>query len=109
MKKTLLIGLAIATTAISFNALAAVDAKYPAANFEPSVIYVDKEASPSAAEPQSEFDAKYPAASFQPKVIYPEQGAETAATETSSAVEASKDETDPKYPAAYYQPKVIYP
>ncbi len=54
--------------------------QYPAANFQPKVIYsseaVATESAPAASSPcapkaeQSAFDPKYPAASFQPKVIY---------------------------------------
>ena len=51
------------------------DANYPAANFQPKVIYIDKdvaEKSVSAGKGvKSVFDAKYPAANFEPKVIYP--------------------------------------
>ncbi len=60
---------------------------YPAANFQPKVIFASPEATAAAAPAtssasanpcvaapvsvaQSEFDARYPAASFQPKVIY---------------------------------------
>jgi hypothetical protein len=61
------------------------DEKYPAADFQPSVVYqndeyiknhsstqtVAKNAAPVVAEAKSaEVDAKYPAADFQPKVIY---------------------------------------
>ena len=45
MKKTLFLGLAMA--GIALNPLivsAAADSKYPAADFEPSVIYIDKDA-----------------------------------------------------------------
>ena len=54
--------------------------QYPAANFQPKVIYISEElstaATPTASSPcvqkveQTAFDPKYPAASFQPKVIY---------------------------------------
>jgi hypothetical protein len=50
------------------------DAKYPAANFQPKVIYLDKEAVKASKQPfgtKAAYDPKYPAASFQPKVIYP--------------------------------------
>lgn len=56
---------------------AAVAENYPAANFQPKVIYSSEEvvkAQPSTPCPpntqQAEVDSKYPAASFQPKVIY---------------------------------------
>jgi hypothetical protein len=54
--------------------------QYPAANFQPKVIYsseaIATAAAPAANSPclpkveQSALDPKYPAASFQPKVIY---------------------------------------
>jgi len=50
---------------------------YPAANFQPKVIYSAVEAvSQSSSAPctpkaeQTQLDPKYPAASFQPKIIY---------------------------------------
>ncbi|WP_347988148.1 hypothetical protein [Methylomonas sp. AM2-LC] len=63
---------------------------YPAANFQPKVIYsteavattstaststpCEPKATKSSQVEQTQFDAKYPAASFQPKVIYSNQG-----------------------------------
>ncbi|GAB4257979.1 MAG: hypothetical protein Kow0065_07520 [Methylomicrobium sp.] len=73
----------IATTAfmlVSINAMAASDAKYPASDFQPKVVFIDKEladksgdkhTSAARSAPKVEFDPKYPAAYFQPKVIYP--------------------------------------
>jgi hypothetical protein len=105
MKNNTLLGLAL--TVIALNpalSSAATDDKYPAANFEPSVIYLDKNAVQTAAADTStaaepEFDAKYPAANFQPKVVYADK----------DLIEAAEDKFDPKYPAAYFKPKVIYP
>ncbi len=51
-----------------------VDAKYPAANFQPKVIYLDKDAAKGSIKSfgkKSVYDPKYPAANFEPKVIYP--------------------------------------
>lgn len=51
------------------------DANYPAANFEPRVIYIDEgsanKITASAQSKKSAFDRKYPAANFEPKIIYP--------------------------------------
>jgi predicted homoserine dehydrogenase-like protein len=82
MKKTIIMGMA--TAVISMTALtvsATSDTQYPAANFEPKVIYIDKTAvkttskasckKTSAEADKTEFDPKYPAAHFKPKVIYP--------------------------------------
>ena len=99
MRKKIVLGLAVAfSTLSSFTASAATDTQYPASNFEPSVIFIDKD----VAE-QSPKDAKYPAANFEPKVIY----SDSSASEPTSA--QSTDQFDPKYPAAYFKPKVIYP
>lgn len=88
MKKTLILGLLTAGAAFSsFTASAAGDDQYPAANFQPKVVFIDQEAAAAAsgssasastkcpqqaaAAKQTEFDPKYPAASFEPKVLYP--------------------------------------
>ena len=103
MKKTIFLGLAMAV--IVFNPLtasAATDSKYPAADFEPSVIYIDKDAG-ATDHAQNESDPKYPAANFTPIVVYIDnQLADQTQTQ-------AQDEFDPKYPAAYFKPKVIYP
>ena len=93
---------------IIFTPLAAVansdDSKYPAANFQPTVIFADEFAKSSGGSGQSAFDADYPAASFQPKVLYVDSSAAS-----SSASTGEKSSFDPKYPAANFEPKVIYP
>jgi hypothetical protein len=88
MKKTIILGLTTAVIALaSFTASAGNDDQYPAANFQPKVVYIDKDAvkddvakaspkcpdqkSEAPAEKVTEFDPKYPAANFVPKVIYP--------------------------------------
>lgn len=89
MKKTIILGFTTTVIALaSFTASAGTDDKYPAANFQPKVVYIDKDvvkeaakASPKCpdqnstaaapAEKATEFDPKYPAANFVPKVIYP--------------------------------------
>jgi hypothetical protein len=104
MNKTLILGLAAAGFALSsLTVFAAQDDKYPAANFEPQVIFIDKDAVKATAAP-SEDDGKYPAANFQPKVVFIDEEA-LAATKKPQA----KIVHDPKYPAAYFEPKVIYP
>lgn len=95
MRKKIILGLAVAISLLSsFNTSAAADDKYPAANFEPSVIYMDKDVVAQAPK-----DDKYPAANFEPKVIYI----------NSDAGDQAAEQFDPKYPAAYFKPKVIYP
>lgn len=87
MRKIIILGLTTAVIGLaSLTASAgASDAQYPAANFQPKVIYIDKDlvkSSPESSDstrcpPQkaeekvAEFDPKYPAANFVPKVIYP--------------------------------------
>jgi len=105
MKKPIILGLAVAVlTLTSLTAFA--DSKYPAADFQPQVIYLDKSVAPQASAPAAnEVDPKYPAANFQPTVIYSADSTAVAKTPAQPAVE----EFDPKYPAANFQPKVIYP
>lgn len=80
MKKILILGFATAVIALTtFTASAESDSQYPAANFQPKVIYIDKDSVQTSAstkcacpaDKEAEFDPKYPAANFVPKVIYP--------------------------------------
>jgi hypothetical protein len=105
MKKTMLLGLAVTVLALtSFTASA--DSQYPAADFQPQVIYLDKSRAPQPPAPAAnEVDTKYPAANFQPTVIY----SADSTTVAKAPAQSVADEIDPKYPAANFQPKVIYP
>ena len=99
MKKTIFLGLLMAVIALNpLIVSAATDSKYPAADFEPSVIYIDKDAA-VADQAQNESDPKYPASTFTPIVVFVDN----------QLVDQTQDEFDPKYPAAYFKPKVIYP
>ena len=99
MKKTIFLVLTMAGIALNpLTVSAATDSKYPAADFEPSVIYIDK-AAVAADQAQNESDPKYPASNFTPIVVF---------IDNQSAAQ-TQDEFDPKYPAAYFKPKVIYP
>jgi hypothetical protein len=95
---------------IIFTPFAAVansdDSAYPAANFQPTVIFADESAKSTAGSQQSAFDADYPAASFQPKVLFADASATSSSGGTSTG---EKSSFDPKYPAANFEPKVIYP
>jgi len=87
MKKIITVGLTAAAFSFgSYSAFAATDSQYPASDFQPKVVFIDKEAAQSTAASsgdtskcpgqqvqakQTEFDPKFPAASFQPKVVYP--------------------------------------
>ena len=88
MLKTIILGLVASSfTLASMTASATSDDQYPASNFEPKVVFIDKELAGhlSAASTDQEAEKK------------------------SVGKSASKPEFDPKYPAAYFQPKVIYP
>jgi hypothetical protein len=87
MNKKIILRSAIAAIALSpLTAAAASDNdQYPAAYFQPKVIYLDKEAAkkepcekPSAKteRKKAEFDPKYPAANFEPKIIFPAPAAQ---------------------------------
>jgi len=103
MKTIILLGLAMAA-GYTLSSPALASEKYPAANFQPTVIYIDKSAV-AATEPEEAIDPKYPAANFQPKVIYSDANLTASSNQTAE----NHNEADPKYPAAYFQPKVIYP
>ena len=99
MKKTIFLGLAMAGFMLNPIILsAATDSKYPAADFEPSVIYIDKDAV-AKDQVQDESDPKYPASNFTPIVVFVDN----------QLADQTQDDFDPKYPAAYFKPKVIYP
>jgi hypothetical protein len=80
MIKTIVLGLAATGFAFaSMTASATSDDQYPASNFQPKVVFIDKDLAEKSGDksadrkpaPKVEFDPKYPAAYFQPKVIYP--------------------------------------
>ena len=101
MKKTFFLNLAMAGIALSpLPASAASDSKYPAADFEPTVIYIDKDVA-AKDQAQNETDPKYPASNFTPTVIFVDN-------QLAGQTQAN-DDFDPKYPAANFKPKVIYP
>ncbi len=98
MKKMIVLGLTIAVVAFNSVSVFAADSKYPASDFEPSVIYIDKAAIP--VDPvKNEVDPKYPASDFTPSIIFVDN----------QLANQEQDKFDPKYPAAYFKPKVIYP
>ena len=114
MKKKLILGLAAAGfTFGSMTASATSDSKYPASDFQPKVIFADKELAvkaTTAAEKPAErtaFDPKYPATNFEPKVVYADK--DLIAQAKPVAKKPAKVEFDPRYPAANFVPKVIYP
>jgi hypothetical protein len=92
MKKTMLLGLAIAVLALTSFTASATDSKYPASDFEPQVIYLDKSVAAQTSAPASNSQAVVP-----------------CPANTVANAQPAADEFDPKYPAASFQPKVIYP
>jgi len=93
MKKPIILGLAVAVMAFTSFTVSAADSKYPASDFEPQVIYLDKSVAAQTSAPTT----------TTPSVACP---ANTTASAPAQPVVA---EFDPKYPAANFQPKVIYP
>ncbi|MGR8998377.1 MAG: hypothetical protein ACU88J_04950 [Gammaproteobacteria bacterium] len=99
MKKINFLGLSLAVIILNpVIVSAAADSKYPAADFEPSVIYIDKDAA-ATGQAQNESDPKYPASNFTPIVVFVDE----------QLADQTQADFDPKYPAAYFKPKVIYP
>ena len=101
MKKTLFLGLAMVGIALNPLLTSAADSKYPAADFEPSVIYLAKDLTAKDVAAQNESDPKYPASNFTPIVVFIDNKL--------AGQSQAPDEFDPKYPAANFKPKVIYP
>ena len=80
------------------SSVVGADQKYPAADFQPSVVYQDADyiaksgqSSPSNHKPASgtpaksaEVDPKYPAANFEPKVVFNDPGYKHSASSPSS-------------------------
>jgi hypothetical protein len=99
MKKSFFLKLALISITLNpLNASAATETLYPAADFQPSVIYQ----APSIATndtTQEASDPKYPASNFAPSVIFIDK----------QAANQSEAVFDPKYPAANFKPRVIYP
>ena len=102
---------------MSFNSSVSVaDENYPAADFKPSVIYLDKAYQETGNEKtqmtkkrlSSKPDANYPAANFEPKVVYLDEKYASKAN-SSARIKRETSKPDPKYPAANFEPKVIYP
>ena len=98
MKKMIVLGLTVAVVALNSVSVFAADSKYPASDFEPSVIYIDKDT--IAIDPvKNEVDPKYPASDLTPSIVFVDN----------QLADQEQDKFDPKYPAAYFKPKVIYP
>lgn len=82
------------------------DQQYPAADFQPEVLYQDSDyiaknsssstkapAHKAAAAPSSEVDSKYPAANFQPEVLYQDPNYKPSAVSAKSSSSSSSSES----------------
>ncbi len=93
---------AAASSAIDQQSETSSDADYPATNFEPKVLYLDKK---TVQKNTTAFDANYPATNFEPKVLYLDK----KSLQQSAMNKGETTAFDPKYPAASFKPKVIFP
>jgi hypothetical protein len=94
MRKSFLLAITLGSITLpSLNTSAATDTHYPAADFQPSVIYQ----TPGIAIQEAN-DPKYPASNFTASVTFIDK----------QAANQSEELFDPKYPAANFKPRVIY-
>lgn len=102
MKKiNLTIGIFVAL--LFTNTMTWAESKYPAADFEPKVLYQDSDYKPnkssSTSSSTSQVDPKYPAANFEPKVLYKDSNYKpskfsSAASSVSSSAKSSTSNGD---------------
>ncbi|MCX7089752.1 MAG: hypothetical protein NTV00_17080 [Methylococcales bacterium] len=104
------------------STLALAESDYPAADFQPKVLFHDSGTTSTAAETatkqavpaSSAADSNYPAADFQPKVVFQDDSVSSKASvavSKATVTESAASETavvDSAYPAADFQPKVLY-
>jgi len=106
------------TALLLVSSVVSADEKYPAADFQPSIVYQSDEAkngsstkaavkpaAPVAAEVKTEVDSKYPAADFQPKVVYTDDNykhnkAVPASASKNVSASSTKEETSAESVAA---------
>lgn len=112
MKKNTL-KLSIYAVMLLSSTLAIADDEFPAADFQPKVIFENSGAS-TAAQPSSApaseastTDSNYPAADYQPKVLYQNDAANTDSSPKKTVAEAPVA-IDTEHPAADFQPKVLF-
>ena len=122
MKKIIILSSIVFGIVINSLAVSAKDdTKYPAYDFKPEVIFIDKEAIEKMVENHDPphhpmvvlVDEKYPAYNFQPKVIFIDKDAIEGSEESVYQHHHHESITaiavyDKNYPAYNYQPKVIY-
>jgi hypothetical protein len=80
------------------SAAAVANGQYPAADFQPKVVYQDESAKAAASS------VPVAAQSAQPC----KEAAVPAATTAASASKPVQEDVDARYPAANFQPKVVY-
>ncbi|MGR8979980.1 MAG: hypothetical protein ACU84H_07830 [Gammaproteobacteria bacterium] len=115
--KTIIINNSALAVLLLTSSMVGAETQYPAADFQPKVVYQDPDYKPSSqpaaqAPAASASDSKYPAANFQPKVLYndpsyqhtPPSAAETgsmqkpaAETPASESAAGEKDESSFTY------------
>lgn len=117
-KNTLTLGIYAAM--LLSSTLAIAEDEFPAADFQPKVIFQNStvsESSQSANTPVSSetsaTDSNYPAADYQPKVLYQNESASTTSSAAPSAINEqpktqSTTTVDAEHPAADFQPKVLF-
>lgn len=112
MKKNTL-KLSVYAVMLLSSALAIADDEFPAADFQPKVIFENSDAS-TAAQPSSTSapeasttDSNYPAADYQPKVLY-QNDAANADSSSKKTVAEEPAAIDTEHPAADFQPKVLF-
>lgn len=106
--KTLLGIAAVAALCAASNAIAAADdSKYPAYNFQPSVIF----SNPELIEKTHGVLASTPAPVSAAPAAASTAGSSSAAPAAAptAIAQAPAVAQDPKYPAAYFQPSILYP
>ncbi|BCX80934.1 hypothetical protein MIT9_P0512 [Methylomarinovum caldicuralii] len=101
--------LCLAALLVAGSPSMAAEGEYPAANFEPEVIY-QAETATSPAEPVTATDPDYPAAAFTPQVIYQdpeliEKVGPQAVPETPAAPAVSAPPKDSGNPAVQRAPR----
>jgi hypothetical protein len=114
-KNNLMLGMLAALLLTS--TLAWSESKYPAADFQPKVLYQDSDykhnKSSSTSSSSSKVDPKYPAANFEPKVLYKDSNYKpgkfsNAAASSSTAVTSSVSSNDVRNDTDYSLVLVIF-
>ena len=93
--KTIIIKNSAFAVLLLASSMVGAETQYPAADFQPKVVYTDPDYKPSS-QPSTQqaassaTDSQYPAANFQPKVLYSDPNYKPAPSSTSSASAAQQ-------------------